>query len=49
MEIEREIEFMEGYRIARRAGAGWLSSVFIAFVWCLRGDKITVSASRIPE
>ncbi len=36
----REIEFMEGYRMMRSVGADWLSSVFMAFVWDLRGDKI---------
>ena len=36
----REIEFMEGYRMMRAAGADWLSSVFMAFVWVVRGDKI---------
>jgi len=36
----REIEYMEGYRMMRSVGADWLSSVFMAFVWVLRGDKI---------
>ncbi len=40
--MEREIEFMEGYRMMRRVGADWLSCVFMAFVWVLRGDKILV-------
>lgn len=38
----REIGFREGYRMMRSAGADWLSSVFVAFVWVLRGDKIPV-------
>jgi hypothetical protein len=38
----REIGFMEGYRMMRRVQADWLSSVFMAFVWVLRGDKIEV-------
>lgn len=38
----REIGYMEGYRMMRAVGADWLSSVFMAFVWCLRGDKIRV-------
>jgi hypothetical protein len=40
--MEREIGYMEGYRMMRRTGADWLSSVFMAYVWCLRGDKIWV-------
>ena len=36
----REIGYMEGYRMMRVAGADWLSSVFVAFVWVARGDKI---------
>jgi hypothetical protein len=39
----REIGFMEGYRMMRQLQADWLSSVFMAFVWVLRGDKIQVS------
>ena len=39
---QREIGFSEGYRMMRCAGADWLSSVFVAFVWVLRGDKILV-------
>lgn len=39
--MEREIGFMEGYRVMQRIGADWLPSVFMAVVWCLRGDKIT--------
>ena len=38
----REIGFMEGYRMMRRVKADWLSSVFMAFVWVLRGDEILV-------
>ncbi len=40
--MQREIGFMEGYRMMRSVDADWLSSVFMAFVWVLRGDKITV-------
>ena len=40
--MQREIGFMEGYRIARRASLGPFSSAFVALVWVLRGDKITV-------
>lgn len=40
--MEREIGYMEGYRMMRSVGADWLSSVFMAFVWVLRGDKILV-------
>ena len=40
--MEREIAFLEGYRMMRLIGADWLSSAFMAFVWCLRGDKIWV-------
>jgi hypothetical protein len=40
--MTREIGFVEGYRMMRFVGADWLSSVFMAFVWVLRGDKITV-------
>ncbi len=40
--MQREIGFMEGYRMMRQVRADWLSSVFMAFVWALRGDKITV-------
>lgn len=36
----REVEFGEGYRMMRAAGADWLSAVFVAFVWVLRGDKV---------
>ncbi len=36
----REIGFMEGYRMMRSVDADWLSSVFMVFVWVLRGDKI---------
>ncbi len=36
----REIEYMEGYRMMRAVGADWLSAVFVAFIWVLRGDKI---------
>jgi hypothetical protein len=38
----REIGFMEGYRMMRQVGADWLSCMFMAFVWALRGDKIHV-------
>lgn len=40
--MQREITFTEGYRLMRRTGSDWLSCVFMAFGWCLRGDKITV-------
>jgi hypothetical protein len=40
--MQREIGFMEGYRMMRSVQADWLSSVFMAFVWVLRGDKISV-------
>lgn len=40
--MTREIGYMEGYRALRSVGADWLSSVFVAFVWVLRGDQITV-------
>lgn len=40
--MQREIGYMEGYRMMRAVDADWLSSVFMAFVWCVRGDKITV-------
>jgi hypothetical protein len=30
----------------RAVGADWLSSVFMAFVWVLRGDQITVEESK---
>lgn len=36
----REITFIEGYRLMRKTEADWLSSVFMAFVWVVRGDKI---------
>ncbi len=42
MQAYREIGFMEGYRMMRAVDADWLSSVFMAFVWVLRGDKIQV-------
>lgn len=38
----KDIGFMEGYRMMRAVGADWISSVFMAFVWALRGDKIMV-------
>jgi hypothetical protein len=38
----REIGFLEGYRMMRAVDADWISSVFIASVWALRGDKILV-------
>jgi hypothetical protein len=38
----REISFMEGYRMMREMDADWISSVFIAAVWALRGDKVWV-------
>jgi hypothetical protein len=38
----REIGYMEGYQLMRSVGADWVSSVFMAFVWVLRGDKIPV-------
>jgi len=40
--MTREIGFMEGYRMMRSVDADWLSSVFMACVWVVRGDKITV-------
>ena len=40
----RQIGFMEGYRLMRQANADWLSSVFMAVVWILRGDKILDSS-----
>ncbi len=40
--MRREIGFQEGYRMMRSVGADWLSSVFMAFVWVLRGDEIIV-------
>ena len=40
--MQRQIGFMEGYRMMRSEGADWMSSVFMAFVWLVRGDKITV-------
>ena len=40
--MQREITFTEGYRMMRQVQADWLSSVFMAFVWVLRGDKIEV-------
>ena len=46
-QMEREIEFMEGYRMMRTVGADWLSSVFMAVVWVLRGDKISVDKTAI--
>lgn len=38
--MKRKIEFMEGYRMMRAVGADRFSSVFMAVVWVLRGDKI---------
>lgn len=38
----REIGFIEGYRMMRAVDADRISSVFMAFVWALRGDKILV-------
>jgi hypothetical protein len=38
--MKRKITFKEGYRLMREVGADWLSSVFMAFVWVLRGDEI---------
>ena len=40
--MEREIEFMEGYRMMRAIGADWMGSVFMAVIWVLRGDRISV-------
>lgn len=40
--IKRPIGFKEGYRMLRSAGVDRLSSVFMAFVWVLRGDTIIV-------
>jgi len=40
--MKREIGYMEGYRMMRSVGADWVSSVFMAFVWALRSDKILV-------
>ena len=42
MTRQREIGFREGYRMMRSEGVDRLSSVFMAFVWVLRGDKILV-------
>ena len=39
----KEIGYIEGYRMMRTVGADWLSAVFMAFVWVLRGDKIQVN------
>lgn len=36
----REIGFREGYRMMRAVGADRLSSLFMAFVWVARGDKV---------
>ena len=36
----RQIGFREGYRMMRAVGADRLSSVFMAFVWVARGDKV---------
>lgn len=38
----REITWTEGYRMMQAVGADWLSSVFMATVWVLRGDRISV-------
>lgn len=38
--MKRKITFKEGYHLMRKVGADWLSSVFMAFVWVLRGDEI---------
>lgn len=40
--MKRTITFIEGYRAMRNVKADWLSGVFMAFVWVLRGDEITV-------
>ena len=40
--MQRAITFTEGYRMLRTVGVDFVSSVFMAFVWVLRGDKITV-------
>lgn len=40
--MKRPIGFREGYGMMRSVGADLLSSVFMAFVWVLRGDEITV-------
>ena len=37
---KRPITFMEGYRAMRAVKADVLSSVFMAFVWLVRGDEI---------
>lgn len=36
-----EIGFIEGYKLMRKVGADYISSAFMAFVWVLRGDKIS--------
>jgi hypothetical protein len=40
--MTRPIGFREGYCIARRADLGPFSSAFVALVWVLRGDEISV-------
>jgi hypothetical protein len=37
----REIGFIEGYKLMRKAGADYISSVFVAFVWVCGGDKVS--------
>jgi hypothetical protein len=36
-----EIGFTEGFHLARAAGLDIIGSMFVAFVWCLRGDKVS--------
>ncbi len=40
MKIKRKITFKEGFQLMRNVGADWFSSVFMAFIWVLRGDEI---------
>lgn len=35
------IGFMEGYNLMRKVKANWFSSIFMVFVWVLRGDEIS--------
>jgi hypothetical protein len=39
--MTREITWTEGYTMMRQVGADWLSCVFMATVWVLRGDRIS--------
>lgn len=42
--IRRRITFAEGYRMLRHLEVDWISSVFMASVWVIRGDKIEVES-----